>query len=54
MASCTYLFSRVIDLGVMIPCDKILKEAIEKKAGEVLVVVVVIVQKEIDCHINLK
>uniref|UniRef100_A0A8B9JIA9 Methionine synthase n=1 Tax=Astyanax mexicanus TaxID=7994 RepID=A0A8B9JIA9_ASTMX len=24
---------RVIDLGVMVPCDRILKEAIEKKAG---------------------
>jgi len=26
--------TRVVDLGVMTPCDKILKSAIEEKAGE--------------------
>ena len=31
---CMLLLYRVIDLGVMTPCDKILKTAIEEKAGE--------------------
>lgn len=32
-----FLFFRVIDLGVMVPCDKILKEAIVHNAGTLFV-----------------
>lgn len=32
-----FLFFRVIDLGVMVPCDKILKEAIVHNAGALFV-----------------
>lgn len=29
----TYLIQRVVDLGVMTPCDKILNTALEERAG---------------------
>lgn len=35
MCVCVCLL-RVIDLGVMIPCDRILREAIQNKAGQFL------------------
>ena len=34
-----FLLRRVIDLGVMTPCEKILKTAIDEKAGSMLTAV---------------
>jgi len=32
----SFSVARVIDLGVMTPCEKILQTAIDEKAGEIL------------------